>query len=314
MSDADLTSDELRVLDAMLRLDEVSAEDAGVSAAALHAATDRLTSMGCAIEPVGPGRYRLIRTGLGVWSDYLGMRFDRLGRPRAAEVYQRTASTQDLAKARAHERLIVLADEQSAGRGRLGRAWVAPPGVGVLMSMTWPASEPSLTLDKAALLTSVALAAAVEPVLGRGVGIKWPNDVVVDGRKLAGILIESVAGGTVIGIGLNVGITGEHLATMPAELRDKVTSFALLGGRPDRLRVAADVAEQIDRHLSRSDTGPMLEAWRQRSTLGDRRSFQSQGQRIDGTVLDLDADAGLIVRRDSGEIVTLPAATTTVLA
>lgn len=313
MSGPDLTPDELGVLDTLLRQDALDAQTSAIPAPVFHAAIDRLMGMGCAIESAGPGVYRLAHSGLGVWSDYIADRFARLGRPRTIEVFQRTASTQDLAKARAGVPMIVLADEQSAGRGRLGRSWVAPPGVSVLMSMTWPHNSQRLSIDKASLLTSVAIAEAVEPLLGRAVGIKWPNDIVIDGRKLAGILIETVDTGTVIGIGLNVGINAEHLKTMPDELRDKVTSFALLGRPIDRLRIAADVAEQVERHLADDRLETMLDGWRRRSTLGDHRAFLSRGEPIQGTVLDIDADAGLIVRRDSGEIVTLAAATTTVV-
>lgn len=281
---------------------------------------DNLVRHGCRIER-DMREVRMVESGLGVWSDYLKHALP--AKPaRAVEVYQSTTSTQDLAKSRAKTPLVVLADQQTGGRGRLGRRWHAPAGTGVLLSMTHtPAASESGSIDRASFLTAVAVAQAIERLTGRGlIQIKWPNDLTVGRRKLAGILVEAVNHGLkspttlVIGVGINVDLTREHLADMPAELRPIVTSFAMQGWQADRLLVAEHVITQIERNLQDPDVPLLVDEWRVRNLFRDQSiRLACEGRSVTGTVIDLDPDAGLIVRRDSGEIVHLPAATTTVL-
>ncbi len=288
--------------------------------AEIRKSVDYLIRHGCQIEYDIKGP-RLVQAGLGVWSDYL--KHSLPGKPpREIEVYQKTASTQDLAKSRADKPLLVLADEQTVGRGRLGRRWLAPPGTGLLFSMTHTAAPDAPgTIDRASFLTAVAVAQAIEHVTGHGlIQIKWPNDLTVGRRKLAGILVETVSNGPklpaslVIGVGINVGLTREHVAAMPAELRQSVTGFACEGWRADRLLVAQHVIARIDQHLRDPNIRVLVDEWRVRNLFRDQSiKLANGGQTVTGTVLDLDPDDGLIVRRDSGEIVHLPAATTTVV-
>ncbi len=281
---------------------------------------ERLIRHGCVIER-DMHTIRLIQAGLGVWKDYLQHTLPKQSR-RSVEVYQTTASTQDRVKAQANQSVVIFADEQTAGRGRLGRQWLAPKGVGLLFSMTHklPRDRPD-SIDRVSFLTAVALAQAIERITGHGpVQIRWPNDIYVNQRKLAGILVETVqprgaANATaVIGIGINVGLTRDHLAEMPAELRSRVTSFAMLGWPIDRLHIAEKVIAQIDRNLHSPDVSSLVDEWRSRNLHREQTlKLKSNGQTISGTVIDLDPDHGLIVRRDTGEIVHLPAATTSVL-
>jgi BirA family biotin operon repressor/biotin-[acetyl-CoA-carboxylase] ligase len=281
---------------------------------------DQLIRHGCRIERDMQSAW-LIGSGLGVWSDYLNHALTD-SPPRDIEVYQKTASTQDIAKSRAGKPLIVLADEQTGGRGRLGRRWLAPPGTGLLFSMTHtPPLDAPDTIDRVAFLTAVAVAQAIEHVTGHGlIQIKWPNDLTVGRRKLAGILVETVSQGPksppslVIGVGINVGLTREHIHTMPPELQPSVTSFACEGWPADRLYLAEHVIARIDRNLGERNIPALVDEWRVRNLFRDQSiRLANAGRTITGTVMDLDPDDGLIVRRDSGEIVHLPAATTTVL-
>lgn len=280
---------------------------------------DQLIRHGCRIERDIQSAW-LIESGLGVWADYLQHALP--SKPQHdIEVYTKTASTQDIAKSRADKPLLVLADEQTGGRGRLGRRWLAPPGTGLLFSMTHtPPPDAPDTIDRASFLTAVAVAQAIEHVTGHGlIQIKWPNDLTIGRRKLAGILVETVSQGPksppslVIGVGINVGLTREHIRTMPQELRPLITSFACEGWQADRLLVAEHVIAQIDRNLREPNIRVLVDEWRVRNLFRDQPiKLANGGQTITGTVIDLDPDAGLIVRRDSGEIVHLPAATTTV--
>lgn len=284
----------------------------------LNAAIGRLKTHGCQIIHDLRGT-RLIQTGLSVWSDYL--KFALSDSPvRSTEVYQCTTSTQDLAKARADRPLLIFADVQTGGRGRLGRSWHAPAGTGLLFSMTHQsASDRSGSIDRTSFLTAVAVAQAVEQLTGRGpIQISWPNDLVIDQHKLAGILVEAVrkGGGSatlVIGVGINVTLNREHLADMPEDVRARATSFRMQGWAHDRLAVAEHVIRRIDHCLAARDIQPLVEAWRTRNLYRDQTiRLRADGRVIEGTVLDLDPDTGLILRRDTGEIIHLHAATTTV--
>lgn len=256
---------------------------------------------------------------LSDWSDHLEQVLRNTAVPRRVLVYRQTASTQDIARAHAAQRVVVFADEQSAGRGRLGRRWQAPAGTAILMSLTHPIDEArGESSDRITFVTAVALAESLERWVARRLEIKWPNDIVAEGAKLAGILVETVqlAGGqrvAIIGIGINVAQSAEDLARYPQELRRRITSLSMLGARADRRDVAADAVERIDALLASGDTARLLDAWRTRNLMSEQRvTLVSEGRTITGTVVDLDPTDGLIVRRDSGEIVHLPAATTTV--
>lgn len=249
---------------------------------------------------------------LSDWADYLGA---QLGGIRRVEVYRRTASTQDLAKARAAQPLLIVADHQTAGRGRLGRSWEAPPGAAALFSLSHRLDPRRGTVDRVSFLTAVGVARAVERLApGLRVGIKWPNDLMIQSRKLAGILVETVGTHAVIGVGINVLLRREDLDAMPDELRDRVTSLAMLGHPVSRVALIAEAVKRIDACLAAEDVSPLVAEWRDRNVLSHHRlMLRSAGQPIAGSVVDLDPEAGLIVRRDSGELITLPAATTTVV-
>lgn len=279
----------------------------------------KLRRLGCAVEPVSVGGYRLARTGLSVWSDYAQHALRETGEARKVQVFRRTASTQDIARRHADEPLLVLADEQSAGRGRLGRTWHAAPGTAVLMSLTHALADGD-SPDRVTFAVSVAIAQTVEHLCSRDrVHIKWPNDIVADGRKLGGILVETLttpAGRRVaiVGVGVNVHVTHDVLAAYPDGVRARVGSLAMLGSAHDRLHVAVEASDRILRHLTTGHERLLLDEWRTRNALHDQRiRLLADGREISGTVIDLDPREGLIVRRDSGELVHLPAATTSVV-
>lgn len=322
---ADLQHPDLQLLRALLRapgrtIDAGSA--LGLSRNESHHLTEgieRLAVHGCAIEHDLRGT-RLLRSGLGAWSDYLNFAINNPP-TRTIEVYQQTTSTQDLAKARSDKPLLIFADQQIGGRGRLGRNWHSPPGTGLLFSMTHhpPVDHPG-SIDRASFLTAVALARAIESLTGHDpIQISWPNDLVIDNRKLAGILVEAVrtTRGTtalIIGVGINVALTHDHLAGLPEDVRGRATSFHMQGWAHDRLLIAERVIEQIDRCLAATDIQSMIDDWRLRNLYRDHTiHLRADGQDIRGTVIDLDPDTGLILRRDTGEIVHLHAATTTVI-
>ncbi|MEM6259109.1 MAG: biotin--[acetyl-CoA-carboxylase] ligase [Planctomycetota bacterium] len=244
---------------------------------------------------------------LADWQDHLEK---KLPQPILVRVYQETRSTQDIAKPFAPKMALIIADQQTAGRGRLGRSWSSTPGASVLMSVVWPNLGKTLTHDRVSLLSGLAVARAVENVLPASKArLKWPNDVILDDCKLAGVLIEAMSSAYVIGIGLNVtrkAITDPGIAQASTCLEEH-------GPTMDRLHVIEILVTELIQALSDSKTDEMLVQWRDRAALGQTQTFEQAGQQITGEILDLDPDHGLIVRRDTGEIVTLPAATTSVI-
>lgn len=216
-----------------------------------------------------------------------------LGSPRVH--HRRTGSTneraRELALMEAPHGTLVTADEQSAGRGRQGRTWTAPPRSAVLMSLVLRDFEEVLPLAAA-----VAICAAL-PV---ECAIKWPNDVWVERRKLAGILVEGrpQAGWAVLGIGLNV--TTE---AFPDELAETATSLRLAGVETDVETVLADVLAALTLWLARP-SADVLAAWRERDALRGQPVRWKDGE---GTAAGIDEGGALLVETAGGGQVTLGA-------
>ena len=154
----------------------------------------------------------------------------------------------------------------------------------------------------------VAVTRAIEGVTGLGapeLAIKWPNDVLLGGRKVAGVLVEVAGGVAVVGIGVN---------TAGGPVREGATSLADHGARVDRVVLLAEVLARLDEALGERDGSRLALQWRRRCPVGsDAMAFREGERTVVGRVVDVDADEGLIVRVTSGELLHLPAATTTVV-
>jgi BirA family biotin operon repressor/biotin-[acetyl-CoA-carboxylase] ligase len=309
------TDGDLQVLRELMSRDVVTAQyirdEVGHDATEFTQCLAHLKALGCEIDTTGAGEYRLVRTNLAIWEDYLNYASRNISLSvESFQVYRETASTQDLAKAHAPEQVVVLADQQTAGRGRLGREWHSEPETCVLMSVGKRITGQPHTHDLISMLTGVAVARAVSKLSPQAlIRLKWPNDIMANDRKIAGVLIEAVDKMYIIGIGLNVHAPTQYDST----IRETAISLSEIGAKSDRLRVVEEVLAHLGNVLLQRDSQVLLNEWRSYSTLGQTQTFEQAGQRITGEVLDLDPDHGLIVRRDTGEIVTLPAATTSVV-
>lgn len=239
------------------------------------------------------------------WPDLLRPTLDGCTIFREVVVLAETASTQTLAKERADEiGLVVTTLRQTAGRGRLGRVWADTAEDGLAVTFVAP-DRPN---EELAVASAVAAARAVERFLPFPVGIKWPNDLVVAGKKLAGILIERAKGAALIGIGINV-----SQRQFPDELKT-ATSVALLGGHADRFHMLAALVAECDRAIA--GDGSMIEEYAARDALrGTVATFDVSGpnglETVIGEVLQVDPCRGLVVRTATGDR-ELPAATTSV--
>ncbi|MHC5024031.1 MAG: biotin--[acetyl-CoA-carboxylase] ligase, partial [Planctomycetota bacterium] len=205
-----------------------------------------------------------------------------------------TSSTQDAAaRIGAVPGDVVVAGRQTSGRGRRGRAWADTGDAGVAVTVVLPAAPP----PRLAVACAVATAEGVEVVLGRAAGIKWPNDVVIDGRKLGGILIEQSGGVARVGIGLNV-----LQDDWPEDLAGRAVSLRQLGAGTDRLGTLEALLPAIDGALGRSD-GVLAAAWAARDTLtGTISTFRADSRTVSGRVLRVDPYRGLAVGTPGGDV------------
>jgi BirA family biotin operon repressor/biotin-[acetyl-CoA-carboxylase] ligase len=222
----------------------------------------------------------------------------RFGHPRLHHrlTDSTNARARELALAGAPDGTVVTATEQSAGRGRQGRVWTAPPGRALLMSAL--VRDLSRRDSLLPLAVPVAVAEACDVFAGGRCQIKWPNDIWVGGRKLAGILLEGrpQEGWAVIGVGLNVGTRADEF---PEELRDIATSLAMEGGAgADVEAVLAAVLDALDRRVS-GDPREVLDAWRERDVLAGQTVRWNGGE---GTAAGLDDKGSLLVDTADGRV------------
>jgi BirA family biotin operon repressor/biotin-[acetyl-CoA-carboxylase] ligase len=222
-------------------------------------------------------------------------------------VFDTIESTNDLCAAEAQRGargpLVVLADQQTAGRGRQGSRWKSPPHCNLLMSIML--NVQGLGDDLLALAASLAVADAIErsaPAMPVECRLKWPNDILLADRKVAGILIEKpVTKGSdlaVIGIGVNV-----NQVEFPPELTEHAVSMAMICGGPlSRFSLARELLTALHHRLSPTpDKNEIAAAWKARcDMLGRRVSLETGGVVISGIVADIDPFEGLVLRQDNG--------------
>jgi BirA family biotin operon repressor/biotin-[acetyl-CoA-carboxylase] ligase len=218
--------------------------------------------------------------------------------------------TRELAVRGAPEGTLVIADEQTAGKGRLGRRWLAPPGTSLLMSLLFR-PHPPFSVHQAQRLTmicSLAVAEAIETVTGLTAAIKWPNDIVVQGKKVGGVLTELGATSerldyAVVGLGLNVNLdfgAGEAME----ELAATATSLSQeLGREVSRLTLLWRILENVESRYQRLGAGELPhDEWASRLvTLHHHVIVDTPQGTVEGWAEGVDADGALILRTNCGE-------------
>jgi BirA family biotin operon repressor/biotin-[acetyl-CoA-carboxylase] ligase len=213
---------------------------------------------------------------------------------RLGEVTSTQAVAFDLAAGGAPDGTVIVAEHQTGGRGRRGRSWHDEPGASLLLSIVLRPRLAPARLPTLSLAAGVAVAEALHDVAALNSRVKWPNDVLVDGRKIAGILLESrteAAPIVVVGIGINV-----NQRSFPAAVAHGATSIALARGRPvDREAVLTAVVERFAGWRARLEAdgfGPIRARWLALAdTIG--RAIAVDG--VHGVAVDLDEDGALIV-------------------
>jgi BirA family biotin operon repressor/biotin-[acetyl-CoA-carboxylase] ligase len=226
--------------------------------------------------------------------------------------YPRLSSTMDAAQQAARheaaEGTVIIAGEQTGGRGRLKRAWLSPPGNIALSVILHPdlACLPYLVM-----IASLAVAQSIETVAGLKTQIKWPNDILIGGKKVCGILIENEVKANrvahaIIGIGINVGLKAADFteisttATSLNEASDRVVS---------REKIIRSLLTELERlYLSLPAREPIYKAWRDRlSTLGKTVKVKSGSLTLEGIAETVDETGALLVRQSGGSLVKVTA-------
>lgn len=247
-----------------------------------------------------------------------------IGRPQGStnELWQTIDSTNtralSLAKEGASAGVIVLAESQTAGRGRFGRSWVSPPGAGLYMSVLLRPESLQANLPLLTIASGLAVARAVDFSVGIKLGLKWVNDLVFAGRKVGGILAElqrqqpqdqmstasrsSINQAIVIGIGINISSKDIDL---PSELSDKAGWLEeIVQGNVDRNVLVSQIAyelEQVLELLLSNQTLAILNAWRKYSaTLGERVRALIGNDTVEGLAIDITDSGALIIQTRGG--------------
>jgi BirA family biotin operon repressor/biotin-[acetyl-CoA-carboxylase] ligase len=239
----------------------------------------------------------------------------KLGHP--IYLYQQIGSTSDEARRLADgvgpDGLMVVAEQQTAGRGRAGRHWITPPGSALAFSLVLRPRVPAQQGVRLTMIAGLAVLEAVEQVAGVPAALKWPNDILVNGQKAGGILVEAAtaqageAAGdalldyVIVGIGLNV-----DEAPGAAEVDFPATALAVQAGRPvDRVRLLRSILQRMEVRYPAgltSDPAALYADWAARlAWLGKPVVARTPAGEIAGEAVGTDPDGALVVRLDSGE-------------
>lgn len=284
----------------------------GVSRSAVWKQIGQLRQLGYRIEAVPSRGYRLLaapdlplaeelRAGLGTRLIGREFRYFTVTDSTNRQAYA-------LGEAGAAEGLAVIADRQTAGKGRMGRTWASPPGVNLYLSVLLRPPLPPQTAPLLTFVSTLAVSRAIAAVTGLEPTHKWPNDVLIGGCKVAGLLNEMSAEAdrirfVVLGIGVNLNMTADQF---PADLRMPATSLLLAGGSPvARAEFARELLRQLDAlyaEFLRRGPAPLLAAWEERCDLIGRQVEVDEGGSglLRGTVSGIDRDGALLLALADG--------------
>jgi BirA family biotin operon repressor/biotin-[acetyl-CoA-carboxylase] ligase len=223
--------------------------------------------------------------------------------------FEAIGSTNDearrLAELGAPEGTIVVADEQTAGRGRFDRVWEAPPGSSLLLSVIFRPALPPDQVQQLVMACGLSAAEACEALPGVRVDVKWPNDLQIGGRKVCGILPESAMIGSrfewvIVGIGINV---SQQFAA-PNPLAGTATSLQMETGKPvDRARLLGEIMRRLNLWHCQIQDQALLQAWIDRCvTLGRRVQVRLGNDIIEGRAEAIDEMGALLIRDDASDL------------
>ncbi|WP_294753791.1 biotin--[acetyl-CoA-carboxylase] ligase [uncultured Ruminococcus sp.] len=288
------------------------ADKLGVSRNAVWKAVKALEAEGFSISSITSKGYKLNEDNNRLSEDLISPLLTTKEMGRNIMVLEEVDSTnnvvRELETEKAPHGTTVIADRQTAGKGRIGRSFVSPQGAGLYMSVL---VRPHFDLEFAPMITAAAACAAaeaVESLCGSKVNIKWVNDLYMNGKKICGILTEASLGlelreldCATIGIGINVRSIGK---SFDSELKKKATSIEdETGIRINRNRLCAEVLNRLEPYLGKITDRSFLKAYREREMLtGHRITAMIGNEQLEGEALGIDENANLIIRLPYGEI------------
>ena len=285
----------------------------GISRAAVWARIEELRSLGYEIEAGPHFGYKLVSSPDALHADDL---LARLGKTkvigRDIRVFERTTSTNDvverLARDGVKEGVVVFAESQTKGRGRLGRKWIRRAQGPLVFNFVAAGLRPQET-TQLTVASATALRRAIQSETSLQPEIKWPNDILVGGKKVAGILTELSAEldrvrHVILGIGVDVNL---GVGEFPPELRRLATSLKIESGRAiSRPELAASILRELDSDYARISAGKftaVADEWEARcATIGKDVTIQIGGRKIHGRAESLDDDGALLVRTEHGHM------------
>ncbi len=282
------------------------------ASANVTAQISELEELGYVIESHPHLGYRLVKSPDRLIADDIKARLKTRVIGSEVIVFDQTASTNDviehMARSQDREGLVVFAESQTRGRGRHGRAWASPRGKGLWFSVLLRPKLAPAAVTRITVAASVAVAGAVRKITGLDARIKWPNDVTVRGKKLAGILTELRAEAdeilyAILGIGIDVNCRREDF---PPEIVDAATSLQIeTGEAQDRTEFAVQVLNALDDCYRETLTNfdAVIEEWAKLSTtLGKQLVVTMGARRTEGEAQALDGDGALLLRKDDGRV------------
>jgi BirA family biotin operon repressor/biotin-[acetyl-CoA-carboxylase] ligase len=237
------------------------------------------------------------------------LRTDKIGRPANYhnELWDSIDSTNTRCAALVKEGVdngaIVIARQQTAGRGRLGRIWISPPDAGVYLSFLIKPDKPLNNIHLITLAAGLACAEAIQHILGIAIGIKWVNDLILNGRKVGGILSELCGSAVVVGIGINIEKPPEQ--EIPPDLVPTMTWLSEgYEGEIDLNLLLAELALELEKYLdflTNDRKEEILNGWRKYAvTLGQHVRATMGDDMFEGDAIDINDNGALIVKTPSG--------------
>jgi BirA family biotin operon repressor/biotin-[acetyl-CoA-carboxylase] ligase len=277
---------------------------------------------GFGIEAVPSQGYRIVSAPDTIRLDDLRRGFKTMVIGRDIQLLPTAVSTNtramELAATGAADGTVVIAETQTGGKGRLGRTWISPRG-NLYLSVIL---RPDIPMHKAPLITlmgAVAVASSIRETLGLAAGIKWPNDILIAGKKVCGLLTEMSAEQdrirhVVLGIGIDVNMPIEEL---PPVIRALTTTLAAEAGRTiDRTVFLRTLLVSLDHeyHVFLKDPAAVLREWESFNvTIGNRVAISGAGESIEGLAQGIDPEGRLIIKQDDGSLHTVAAGDVTIL-
>lgn len=318
----DLILKELRQAEGYISGERLS-ELCGVSRTAIWKQIKTLQQEGYQIESQHGAGYRLVGIADIMNARELAAQLQGscYSSPAKIHCYQEVTSTNNVAKELAQKAgsrqakhgIVVTAESQTAGKGRLGRPWNSAQGSGIWCSVVFAPTMALTEASRFSFIAATAIAEGIRRYTHLDVQIKWPNDLVLNGKKICGILVEMIAEAEhidyfILGFGINV---NQYLEDFSEELREKATSLAIRSGaKIDRMALLCQILLSLEQQLALYQSEgftPIRQNWLENACfLGDKVVIRQQERIIDeGVVEGIDEDGALLLQRPNGQIVRI---------